>query len=449
VLAKVLDSDFSLKRSGRDLTLLVARGVVEAKGKSVKKDQILNLSTTDTVVDSLPFTVLTPFPNDRLFVTDRKDSRVRFAWSGLPKKSDVALEVSEDGKNFKSVWNESSELADAGEEKVVRKEGEGFFEFTPGVWYWRLTTKNKNGKRIRTPNYKLFVYKEDPPQLISPRSGHTFVYQSEDDRVRFHWKNPSRLESLILEVSRSSGFENNIVAVPVSNNDHYYLPAKTLEGDVFWRMSGFPHDSSEVLASPAESFKVVSAAGQIPPVSSAPSSGTEFWEPETQEGEHEFTWEPLGGIANYRVVLFKTGGEQQILESKESGRVLIPELKEGEYNWILEAKVADNWTQVSEKKSFLVKKSVGFKLKWSDEGLSWKGGKIKNATYLLKVSSVSAVSESIQIKTKKNSLGLEELPDEPYGILKARVFAIGKDEEVIGVSNSLWIYPDVRAGKRE
>jgi hypothetical protein len=349
-----------------------------------------------------------PHPHQYVFHSTQNSPTTRFAWTPIAKNYSVQLYLGPT----------PTKMRRAGSPVLSQKE-ELSFRVPVGTQYWRLVASSNGQGILKTAVKKIYSRIEKSTVGIQPLNGER-VYTSKDNRnLLFHWQNPSRLEKLLLEISRTVDFTDIIISEPVVESGYFVMPLEN-DGQYFWRVNGFRRESSEVVLGSVNSFFLYQHDDpDVPPRIYPPHDGL-VSSVEVASGKAYLAWETRGDT-RYTVTLegpFNNKDFSKRTWTVKGNMTPLTNLAAGRYRWSYvadspEIKTPDLSYQFSvfpaKKLKLRLPKTIGSQipeLKGKRRVLSWSKGPRKTKkykTYLIPYSFKDSSQRKLQ-KTTKNTV---------------------------------------------
>ncbi len=302
-----------------------------AKTVELEKDQyVISTKANDLKIAKQGLSILTPLSHDRIHknTTDANDAnavspsgvRTRFAWT-----------ATEDLKRVE-VWlgSQIEKMSPLTLDPIVKK-GETTVTMPEGIYYWQLKALTESSKTLLGPVYKIFVETEKPVQLIEPMGAYSQTTMNRLGGVLFRWSNPSKLERLLLEVSTNKDFTSPILRQPVADGTEQLIAKiENVEGDeLFWRVNGFRHDTSDLISSAPSLFEIESENSEEPEVL-FPSPGQVITQRSLRLGLVFFSWKTVG-LNQYEVAISDKQNKTVYSKTVGASQMAVPPLPVGSY----------------------------------------------------------------------------------------------------------------------
>ena len=432
-IAYLKNADITLSRSQSQLNVHTHRGLVTLSDseKQLSNGMWARVRPKGTQLFENDFFMLTPLANDKVYQSEK--GRVRFKWAHTPKSSQLQLFVGGKKNNLKPVWKIPVS---------TDKDQEGYFKFPLGVYYWQLVA-SQSRKQYKSQIYKIFIRPQIHPVLVFPSLGSTrFVSRSQKELYRFAWLNQSRLEHLFIEIAKDINFSTIIFKKPVGEFGFIEFLNVFPEGQYFWRVSGFRHNSSELLKSHVRHFFVTDKNTQFKKVKSWPRDRERVYWRDLYWKEAKFIWDAFYGFQNVRISITDLQSQfvQHFPVNITRNRADIPLLNVGFYEWKLqgEDQAGKNlWIDITESKKITVSASPS--INWQravDRQLFWADGPENTDHYMIRIREyqILAGSNSSQITIKKVRNNRWTVPLEFTEFISVKVMAMDRNNQIIALS---------------
>ena len=426
------NADITLNKSSSQLNIHTHRGLVTFadSDRELSNSMWAKVGPKGTQLFEDDFFVLTPLANDKVYQS--KKGRVRFKWAHTPKDSQLQLFVGSKKNNLKPVWKNPTD------------KDQGYFRFPLGTYYWQLIA-NQGQKQYKSQIYKIFIRPQMHPVLVFPSLGSTkFVSLSKKETYQFAWLNQSRLESLFIEISKDINFSTIILKKPVGEFGFIEFLNIFPEGQYFWRVSGFRHNSSDLLKSHVRHFFVTDKNTQFKKISSWPRDRERINRWDLYWKESKFIWDAFSGFQNIRISITNLHSQfvQYLPVNITKNRIDIPLLDLGFYEWKLqgESQAGKNlWVDITEPKKITVTTSPS--IDWQeamaiDRQLSWTDGPSNTDHYMIRIRQYQllAGSKSSQIIIRKTRNNRWTVPSTFTDFLSIKIMAMDSSNQVIALS---------------
>lgn len=430
---RATNADFLVRSiEGTPPFLEVYRGnlSVNAGDTTVKasRDEVIFLKNQRLSKKKFDFSITTPFQFDRIYYSKKQGFRTRFAWSGLPSNAKMQLLIGPKPDQLKSVSFSTG-----------RKPNELMAVIPEGASYWKLAA-SAGERKYESPLMKIFGVIEQPAQLLEPIGRISKSAVKRLNGVYFRWTNPSLLEKLLLEVATDEKFKTVVLREPLADAEAQILSLNE-SGAYYWRVTGFRHDSSELVVSGAQKFEILDDLSE--PELIYPEPMAQITARSLRAGEVFAVWRS-SGLAQFEVEL---RGKGEVFKSLVSvNRYQLPALKKGQYKLIVA--VVDSDSPPAEREFEVIDASP---LMWKVRGelatlttdqLQWDVGPSGTSVYKVRVWSLFPVQESripfreYLVSSRTWNFNLNE-----DGLYVAVVQALGADSRILAETRSLVFRP--------
>lgn len=430
---RATNADFLIRSAeGAPPFIEVYRGnlAVNAGDATVRaaRDEVVFLKNQRLSKKKFDFSISTPFQFDRIYYSKDQGFRTRFAWSGLPANAKMQLWVGPKPDQLKSVGFTAG-----------RKPNEMMAAISEGASYWKLRASS-GGRNYESRLMKIFGVFEQPAQLLEPIGRISKSAVKRLNGVYFRWTNPSLLEKLLLEVSTDAKFEAVVLRQQVADAEAQILPLNE-SGAYYWRVTGFRHDSSELVASRVQKFEILDDLSE--PELIYPEPAAQITARSLRAGEVFAVWRS-SGLAQFEVEL---RGKGEVFKSLVSvNRYQLPALKRGQYK--LMVSVVDSESPPAEREFEVIEaSSLAWKVKselatLTTNQLQWDQGPPGTSVYKVRVWSLFPVQES-RLPFREYLVGsrIWNFNLNEDGLYVAVVQALGTDSRILAETRSLVFRP--------
>lgn len=425
-----------------NLEVEVYRGKVKLKffekELEINTDEMAKYSNGKWTLVEKDMHIVTPKAYDRIYYPYNQGHSTRFSWSGdVGDVNEVQLYIGKEPKNLISVPISNVDI----------NSHEFAAHIPKGNYYWQL--------KLITPRrvfdswiYKIFVLEEFPVQIMEPKENRIANFYRNTNKIRFQWENPSRLDRLALEVSKTEDFKELVLHESVDKGGvaFYEFP---WTGTFYWRVNGYRFDTSKIVLGRPEKFRVISKDAFLPIESILPNNGDIVSFNDVKKGKILLRWNDNLGVKRYAVLLKGPDGYNKRLYTHVSTFPL-PVLKAGEYSWqIVSYDVNDN-ANISKKFKFTIKNLKQISWKGIDKNIKedrviaspqkiskmvqWSKGPEETDFYVFEFLESNKFTEVKKINTKKNYL---ILPKNINGFYKIRIKAHSLSGDLLAVSEEI------------
>ena len=431
-IAQVKNADMTLNSTLSELHIYVHRGQVtfssSGRNHQLHKDTWAKVKSDDIHFFENHFSILTPFANDRVHQSQK--SRTRFKWTNTLENSKMQLFVGTQRNKLRPVWR-----------RVLSSDrNEGYFRFPLGTHYWQLVAKH-NKKQYKSQIYKIFIKSDVRPVLVSPSLGLTrFISSGNEEKYKFVWLNQSRLENLFIEISQDPDFSTILLKRPAGEFGFIEFLDIFPQGKYFWRVSGFRHNSSELLASLIRHFIVTDKNSQFQKIRSWPRDKEKINRWDLHWREAKFVWDAFLGFQNIRINIMNLNSQfvQHLPVAVTANRIDIPLLDLGIYEWKLQGQSDKNvWIDITESKKIeVVSTPLIYWQENQDKTLHWTVGPSNTDHYMIRVRryhlNASPRSSKIIIKKVRNNFWI--IPSTFTDFFSVKIMAMDHNNQIIAIS---------------
>lgn len=399
---------------------------------SLEKGQsVFFRSDRDYTVEDSKFKISTPFNYDRYNLTS-EEYGVRFAFTPIEEGYQYQLLVGATMDSMKPHFSQTQTFT----------KGEFAVPFKKGSYYWQLEAY-ESGKMVYASHVKrFFVESQSAVQLVKPLANTKFQLIDGKADVQFQWDNPSQLEKAFIEVSDKKDFSKTLIHESIPESNYYNLEFQEV-GDYYWRVSGFPFGTSDLLSSAVGRISIVDEVVPQQVRVLFPKAKTVLTTLSLKNSDITFQWTKNPSTSIYTVEI-KSLRDGKIFnyETKDT-HLKVKDLNQGSYTW-----------KVSDKKSGLVSSTEEFsvvstrRLNFSKESeefgfLSWQTGPKGTSQYRVEVLRIgsrsdfnaffdekSATKRSLEIKGDR--ISYKNFSD---GIYAFKVYALDSERNILADSN--------------
>jgi hypothetical protein len=382
-------------------------------------------------VEESKFKISTPFNYDR-YNLQGNEFNVRFAFAPFQNDYEFQLLVGSSPETLTPIFDQPKVIAN----------NEFTVPFRKGAYYWQLIAFDQKTPVIYSPVKKFFVESQSLIQLVKPLMNTKFQLIHGKSNVQFQWDNPSQLEKVFIEISDKRDFSKTLVNESISENNYYNHEFEST-GDYYWRVSGFPFGTSELLASGTGKITVVNDVVPQQVKILFPKNKTTLTTLSLKNSDITFQWtkNPTTSVYTVEITSLKDG---KVFKFETSDNQLkINDLNPGRYQWI----VSDNSSKlVSEAEEFSVVQTrrLNFSQSSPEMGyLSWQQGPRGTVHYRVEALRIgsrsdfnaffdqnSSTKKSLEIKGDKISY-----KNFSEGIYAFKVYALDNDKNILADSN--------------
>lgn len=402
-----------------------------APGNMFEKGQALFFKEKDYSVAESKFKISTPFNYDHYNI-EGDSYNVRFAYAPFQEDYQIQLLVGTTQDNMAPYFDKPKTFA-ANEFSVP---------FKKGAYYWQLMAYENNQPVFTSHIKKFYVEPQALIQLVKPAMNSKFQLVNGKANVQFQWDNPSQLEKVFIEISKQKDFAKTMAHESILENNYFTYDFDEV-GEYYWRVSGFPFGTSDLLPSGINKVSIVSEVVPQQVRILFPKEKTVLTTLSLKNSDITFQWtkNPATTVYNVEIKSLKNGNVSNY-ETHDT-EIKIKDLDPGFYTW----KVSDkNSSIVSAEAEFSVvqTKRLNFSNESEEAGfLSWQAGPKGTSRYRIEALRIGSRSDfnaffDEKSRTKKT---LEITGDKisyknfSAGIYAFKVYALDADKNILADSN--------------
>lgn len=392
-------------------------------------------------VEESKIKVTTPFNYDRYNI-EKDTYNVRFAFSPIPEGQTLQLFVGETAESLKPHFD-TPRAAPISEVMIP---------FKKGSYYWQLVSYQDKEAVTQTSIKRFFVEPQMPIQLVKPLANTKFQLIDGKSDVQFQWDNPSQLEKVFIEISEQKDFKKTIAheSIPQSNYFNYEFE-KT--GEYYWRVSGFPFGTSDLVSSAQGKVAIVNEVIPQQVRILFPKEKTVLTTFSLKSSDITFQWtkNPATTVYNVEIKSLKDG--KLFNFETENTQIKVKDLEHGPYQWRVYDKKS-NLVSQNEQFSVVQTKRLSFSRESEEAGyLSWQQGPRGTVQYrveALRIGSRSDFNAFFDPKSEtKRSLEIKgdriSYKNFSEGIYAFKVYALDTNKNILADSNLKFL----RVAKKE
>ena len=281
-------------------------------------------------------------PNQKMFQTKSGKATIPLQWK-IKDPSDVnKLQVSK-SRSFKA--NQIDKVVTSNSEEV---------ELGSGTYFWRIETKEKEGKISHSPTSKFIIFQEEPIVLYSPSNNDVIRYYEKIPLVSFRWSKSDIVSEYQLEISSRSDF-SNLVENKKTVSTSLSLDSLS-QGKYFWRVKYVPIDpSAKTLVSGTNQFSISKTDQALKPELSSPANDQTLSLVKWKSSPQIFIWKGLEDFTEYTFELSNSSSFSKILSSVNTKSNFIKISSPpgvGKYFWRVKGKTKSGSVVTSDSESF-------------------------------------------------------------------------------------------------
>lgn len=377
------------------------------------------------------FKISTPFNYDRYNLV-KKEFDVRFAFASLDNDYEIQLLAGPSLNTLVPVF----------EQPRVLTENEFSVPFKKGAHYWQLVAYQGKTPVLYSHIKKFFVEPQAPIQMVKPLLNTRYQLVKGSTEVQFQWDNPSQLEKVFIEISDRKDFSKTLVNESIPENN-YYTHAFTSVGEYFWRVSGFPFGTSDLLQGGIGKINIVNEVVPQQVRVLFPKNKIILTTLSLKNSDITFQWTKNPSTTMYDVEIKSLKDGKFFNYQTSDTNLKINDLSPGPYQW----KVSDkNSNIVSEPEQFSVLQTRRLNFAQNSElqsQLVWQPGPRGTVQYRVEALRIgsrsdfnaffgqnSSTKKSLEIKGEKISY-----KNFSEGIYAFKVYALDSDKNILADSN--------------
>lgn len=397
-----------------------------------EKGQFLILKNErEYIVEDSKIGITTPFNYDRYNLKDR-EYKVRFAYTSLPEDIKIQLLLGKDIEKMNPHFSEPQSFSS--NEFVV--------SLPKGTYYWQIVGYKNGEKVFLEPLKKFFIEPQAPIQLVKPHQSSKFQLVAGSVDIQFQWDNPSQLEKVFIEISEHKDFSKTLVNEAIPDNNYFNYKFHKA-GEFYWRVSGFPFGTTELISSQPNRIEIVNDIIPQQVRILFPKDNTTLTTYSLKSSDITFQWSenPLTKIYSVEIKSLKTGKALNI--DTEKNQLKIKDLEPGQYEWKVFDKIS-GLASFSERFQVVQTRRLSFK-KESDEAgyLSWQSGPRGTVQYRVEALRIGSRSDFNAFFDPQNATkrSLEITGDKisyknfSEGIYAFKVYALDSNKNILADSN--------------
>ncbi|MES2769598.1 MAG: hypothetical protein V4596_10685 [Bdellovibrionota bacterium] len=404
-----------------------------------KGQSVFFRSDRDYTVEDSKFKIKNPFNYDR-YNLEKNEYRVRFAFEPFSENYQVQLMV---GSSLETM---TPHFAQPQTFPPNLPEVEFGIPFKKGSYYWQLVAF-EGAKPIFLSHVKrFFVEPQSAIQLVKPLVNSKFQLIDGKADVQFQWDNPSQLEKAFIEISDRRDFSKTLVHESIPENNYFNQEFREV-GDYYWRVSGFPFGTSDLVASAVGKLSIVNDVVPQQVRVIFPKGKTVLTTLSLKNSDITFQWTKNSATSVYQVEI-KSLKDNKIFEfTTEDTQIKVKDLNPGKYSWKVSDKKS-NLVSTTEEFSVVHTKRLNFLSnlsKGSEEFgfLSWQQGPKGTVQYRVEVLRIGSRSDFNAFFDEKSSTkrSLEIKGDRisyknfSDGIYAFKVYALDSEKNILADSN--------------
>lgn len=375
--------------------------------------------------------IATPFNYDRYNLVENEYS-VRFAFSEIPEELPVQLMLGNQLDNMKPYFDSPQKFS----------KNEFSIPFKKGSYYWQIVAFKEKAPFLQSSVKRFFVEPQMPIQLVRPLLNTKFQLVNRAASVQFQWDNPSQLEKVFVEISDQKDFKKILVHESIPENNYFNYEFDSV-GDYYWRVSGFPFGTSELVLSSIGKISIVDEVVPQQVKILFPREKVVLTTLSLKSSDITFQWTKNPATRMYTVEIKSLKDGKVETYETQNASLKIKDLEQGAYQW----RVYDKQFNIaSQEEQFQVVQTrrLNFSRESDETGyLSWQQGPRGTAEYrveALRIGSRSDFNAFFDPKSEtKRSLEIKgdriSYKNFSEGIYAFKVYALDSDKKILADSN--------------
>ena len=209
-----------------------------------------------------------------------------------------------------------------------------------GTYYWRLVSAAGDvTDSVPSRTFEFRIAREGTISLIAPHDRSVFIMRGSKEKIAipFSWSRSEFEGEYQVQISPTPDFSSIVTQLKVSE------PSASIgdlgEGRYFWRVRQIERNGNEIIASPHQSFEILTSLDAPLLVTPAPGKVIDM----RNQDSIDFIWKPVAGAERFRISLFhKKDGIMRAVYAAELQNTRLrfsdlPKLDEGLFVWTVQA----------------------------------------------------------------------------------------------------------------
>ncbi len=396
-----------------------------------EKGNAILFKDKEYVVEESRFQITTPFNYDRYNIQGEKRD-VRFAFGEFEEDYDFQLLVGSSAENLRPVFDSPQALS----------KNEIVWPFQKGFYYWQLVAFKDGQQEFVSQVKKFFVEPQSPAQRVSPADGARFQILHGAAPVQFQWDNPSQLEKVFIEVSQHPDFSRTLIHESTLENNYFNYEFQH-PGKYYWRVSGFPFGTSDLVPSTVGEFDIVNEVVPQNVQITFPKNKSTLTTQSLQSSDISFQWSTSLNATQFEVQIQSLDSNNEYRYTTEDQSIKVSELPEGSYQWIVRDVIRDVASPSEEFRVVQTRRLRYDQISEKSAFLSWRPGPRGTSQYRVEVlrigsrSDFNAFFDSRNASKRTLEISGREISYRNFspGIYAFKVYALDGDKQIIADSN--------------
>jgi hypothetical protein len=396
-----------------------------------EKGQAIFFREKNYSVEESKFKITTPFNYDH-YNLEGNEYSVRFAFGSFQEDYQFQLMVGATREKLSPYFDKPKTFS--GNEFSI--------PFKKGSYYWQLVAYKDNQPAFESHIKKFFVEPQGLIQLVKPLVSTKFQLVNGKANVQFQWDNPSQLEKVFIEISRLKDFSKTMVHESILDNNYFSYDFDEV-GDYYWRVSGFPFGTSDLLPSGVSKVTIVNEVVPQQVRVLFPKEKTVLTTLSLKNSDITFQWTKNPATSIYSVEIQSTSDGKVYHYETADTEIKIKDLSPGSYTWWVSDKES-NVVSPQAEFSVVQTRRLDFARESGEAGfLSWHAGPKGTARYRVEALRIGSRSDFNAFFDEKNrsKKSLEITGDRisyknfSAGIYAFKVYALDAQKNILADSN--------------
>lgn len=291
---------------GKEVAVLVKKGkaslTVGGEKKDLEKNQQATVSATNKIeVKPLTLIPLTPSSGERYYL---RGSRRNTAFTWRKAETAVRFQVAR-SRDFRALVAQSRSTT-----------GSASANLGGGVYYWRLTARDKRGKTAFSETRRITIIGVKPPRVYAPLANRRFEYTEQPPLISFSWARHEQAASYRVSISTSADMSNAKTTVSGATSTSRRLKA----GTYYWRLSTVGSRPAASIAGPVLRFVVTRRQNSAPPRIIYPRAGTSLNQVIFNKKGVLFNWLQKDRLTRFEITVARDAGFRSPVLKKSVNR---------------------------------------------------------------------------------------------------------------------------------
>lgn len=403
-----------------------------------EKGNAILFKDREYAVEESRFQITTPLNYDRYNIQDSKFD-VRFAFAEFKEQYSYQLLVGSSAENLSAVFDKPISLL----------KNEFLHPFKRGVYYWQFVAFKDGQQKFASQVRKLFIEPQSPIQLVSPANESKFQLLHGKAGVHFKWDNPSQLEKVFIEVTNLQDFSKTLIHESTLENNYFTFEFES-PGKYYWRVSGFPFGTSDLVESAKGTFEVVNDVVPQQVQIVFPKNRNILTTQSLQSSDISFQWRNSLSTGPFDILIKSLDDTKEYLFSTLAQSLKVSDLPEGHFVWTVTDR---NRNEVSQPEEFRVVRTKRLRydqISNKSAFLSWRSGPPGTSQYRVEVLRIGSRSDFNAFFDSKNAskrtleIAGRQISYKNFspGIYAFKVYALNANRAILADSNLQFLKVD-------